>query len=112
MIVSNEGFALWSRSSEPAFKTRRFIRTKHVTFELPSRAVAVTREYSDEAKSGIVQPPGTWGFPEPAIEMCVRSDRYDQEITILHFDDAGRAFEEEEPVEDTYDRFVGSRRSA
>jgi hypothetical protein len=37
MIVSNEGFALRSRSSDAAFKSGRFVRTKQTTFELQQR---------------------------------------------------------------------------
>jgi hypothetical protein len=112
MIVSNEGFALWGRSSDPAFKSGRFIRTKRTTFELPARAIAARRDFSEEAKSGILQPAGAWSFPEPVIEMCTRSDRYDLEVTLLHFDGVERVFEEEEPIEDTYDRFIRNGQSA
>ena len=31
MIVSNEGFAFWSRSSDAAFKSGRFVRTMQIT---------------------------------------------------------------------------------
>jgi Zn-dependent peptidase ImmA (M78 family) len=105
MIVSNDGFARWAKPSAAALKSGRFIRTKSVTYELPVGAIAVRREFTEEVKSGIIQPSGTWGFPEALIEMCVRSDRYDQEITLLHFDSIARVFEDE-PVEDTYDRFA------
>jgi hypothetical protein len=69
MIVSNEGFALWARSSGPAFKSGRFIRTKGTVFELPAAASAAKRLFTDEAKAGIIQPPEAWRFPEGHIEM-------------------------------------------
>lgn len=106
MIVSNEGFAHWAKSSEPAFKSGRFIRTKDVVFELPSSALAATREFLDVSMAGILQPTGVW-FPEPTLEMCFRSDRYDQEITLLHFDDTGPEFQAEEEQFDVLDKFVG-----
>lgn len=108
MVVSNEGFAHWGRSSDAAFKSGRFIRTKSNTYELPPTAIAVTKEFSDAAKTGIDQASGAWGFPEPLLEMCVRSDRYDQEITLLHFEGAGPVFHEEKPCKATYERFVDS----
>jgi hypothetical protein len=106
MVVSNEGFAHWARSSEPAFKSGRFIRTKRTVFELPAAATAAKRQFTEETKAGFKQPADAWGFPEGLVEMCIRSERYDQEITLLHFE--GKAptfFEEEANLEDTYDRF-------
>ena len=106
------GFAHWGRSSDAEFKSGRFIRTKSSTYELPPTAIAVTKEFSDAAKTGIEQASGAWGFPEPLLEMCIRSDRYDQEITLLHFEGAGPVFHEEEPYKDTYDRFIDSGQPA
>lgn len=105
LVVSNEGFACWARSSDAALKSGRFLRTKNTVFELPAKAVAARREYTDEAKRGMPQAAGVW-FPEPLVEMCIRSDRYDQELTLLHFEDGAPRFLPEEPVEeDTLDRF-------
>jgi Zn-dependent peptidase ImmA (M78 family) len=109
MIVSNEGYALWARSSEMAFKSGRFIRTKETVFELPAAAAAKRRLFTEKTKAGFAQPPEAWGFPEGLFEMCIRSERYDQEITLLHFE--GKApifFQEEMDLEDTYDRFVNN----
>jgi Zn-dependent peptidase ImmA (M78 family) len=113
MIVSNEGFAVWARSSDAAFKSRRFIRTKNTVYELPAAATAARREYTEAAKGGFEQPVGAWGFPEKLVEMCIRAERYDQEITLLHFDGNWPAFSQDEPEpEDTYDRFVNNGQSA
>lgn len=105
LVVSNEGFAHWARSSDAALKSGRFLRTKNTVFELPAQAVAARREYTDEAKRGLPQAAGVW-FPEALVEMCVRSDRYDQELTLLHFEDGAPSYLPEYPVEeDTLDRF-------
>jgi Zn-dependent peptidase ImmA (M78 family) len=85
VVLSNEGFALWAKSSEAAFKSGRFIRTKSSVYELPATSLARRSEFTDEAKHGVERTSGVW-FPEPVIEMCVRSDRYDQEMTLLHFE--------------------------
>jgi Zn-dependent peptidase ImmA (M78 family) len=108
MVVSNEGFALWAKSSDAAFKSGRFVRTKDVVYELPSNAIAVTREFNQNAVAGVLRPAGIW-FPEPTVEMCFRSERYDQEITLLHFEDTGPEFQAEEEQFDVLDRFVGIR---
>lgn len=104
LVVSNEGFAHWAKPSKAALRSGRYIRTKNKVFELPSLATAVTRDYSQEAKSRIPQGAGVW-FPEPVIEMCLRSDRYDQELTLLHFEGRGPWEHEEQAFEDSFDRF-------
>ncbi|MHB2264820.1 ImmA/IrrE family metallo-endopeptidase [Aliihoeflea sp. PC F10.4] len=105
MVVSNEGFAHWARPSEAALKSGLYIKTKDVMYELPHRAAAVRKDYTDETKQGFAQSAGVW-FKEPVIEMCMRSDRYDQEITLLHFEDLGPRWQGEEAEDDAYDRFV------
>jgi hypothetical protein len=85
VVLSNEGFALWAKSSTPAFKSGRFIRTKNTVFELPATSLARRQEFTEEAKVGVERAAGVW-FPESAVEMCIRSDRYDQEMTLLHFE--------------------------
>jgi hypothetical protein len=92
MIVSNEGFAFRSRSSDATFKFGRFVRSKQTTFELPAAAVAARREFTDETKTGVQQPLGAWHFPEPVLEMCTRSERHDQEITLLQFQEKSAIF--------------------
>ena len=107
MVVSNEGFAHWAKPSGPALKSGRFIRTKNTLYELPSQAFAARRDYSDRALSGISQQAGIW-FPEPVHEMCFRSDRYDQEITVLQFEADGPRFQAEEEETDVFDHFKRS----
>ena len=104
LVVSNEGFAHWAKPSKAALRSGRYIRTKNEVFELPTLATAVTRDFSQEAKAGIPQGAGVW-FPEPVVEMCLRSDRYDQELTLLHFEGRGPWEHEEQAFEDSFDRF-------
>ena len=107
MVVSNEGFAHWAKPSKAALKSGRYIRTKNTVFELPGRAFAARSDYSDAALTGIMQPADVW-FPEPVFEMCFRSDRYDQEITVLQFETDGPHFQAEEQETDVFDRFINS----
>ena len=76
-------------------------------FELPAQAFAAKRDYSDAALTGVTQQAGVW-FPEPLHEMCFRSERYDQEITVLQFEADGPRFQPEEDETDVFDRFVRS----
>lgn len=107
LVVSNEGFAHWAKPSKAALRSGRYIRTKNEVYELPSLATAVTRGFTDETRAGIQQDSGVW-FPEPVIEMCLRSDRYDQELTLLHFESNGPRHQEEEEIRDSFDRFMES----
>jgi Zn-dependent peptidase ImmA (M78 family) len=107
LVVSNEGFAHWAKSSKAAFRSGRFLRTKSEVHELPALATAVTRDFSEEAKAGIPQSAGVW-FPEPVVEMCIRTERYDQEYTLLHFEKQRSWDHEEEVVIDSYDRFTAA----
>lgn len=101
-VLSNEGFAHWATASHPAFKSGRFIRTKHHLFELPTGSAAVTRDFSDETRKGRIQNAGIW-FPEPVLEMCIRSDRYDNEITLLQFDGLAKADTDSPDEPDAFD---------
>lgn len=105
MLVSNEGFAHWTKSSKAALRSGRFIRTRDTVFELPARSFAARRDYSDNALNGDVQQAGVW-FPEPVHEMCLRSDRYDQEITLLQFEADGPCLQGEEEESDVLDQLV------
>lgn len=105
MLVSNEGFAHWAKPSKAALRSGRFIRTRDTVFELPARSFAARRDYSDNALNGDMQQAGVW-FPEPVHEMCLRSDRYDQEITLLQFEADGPRLHGEEEESDVLDQFV------
>jgi Zn-dependent peptidase ImmA (M78 family) len=107
MVVSNEGFAHWAKPSKAALRSGRYLRTKNTVFELPKQAFAARGDYSDAAITGMMQPADVW-FPEPVFEMCFRSDRYDQEITVLQFEADGPRFQEEEEETDVFDQFIRS----
>ncbi len=109
LVVSNEGFALWAKTSKPALKTGHFIKTRNTMYELPQRAVAVAKDYRQETVGGIHQAAGIW-FDEPVVEMCIRSERYDQEMTLLHLPRKEPVFHAEEVDEDAFDRFTGLSR--
>ena len=98
LVVSNEGFAHWSRSSKPAFKSGCYIRTSNTVYELPKAAIAASGNYCDETENGIEQQAGVW-FSEPVVEMCIRSDRYDLEMTLLYLPRKTHEYEDEDVKE-------------
>ena len=105
LVVSNEGFAHWAKTSEAALKTGHFIKTRDTMYELPSSAVAVTQDFRQETVDGIPQDAGVW-FDEPVIEMCISSRRYEQEMTLLHLPRGEPVFHADEVGEDAFDRLT------
>lgn len=105
IVVSTEGYALWARSSEPAFKSGRFIRTSGAPHEIPAGAGASRPDLAEACRAGISHPSGIW-FDEEVEEYTVHATAIEQAITILHLGE-GRprwsVLEEREP--DVADRF-------
>ncbi|KVK53964.1 hypothetical protein BCY90_18835 [Agrobacterium deltaense] len=104
VIASVDGFALWAKSSEAALRSGRFLRTKSDLFEMPAASLAVRKAPSKESLEGVQQKAGVW-FPEPTVEMCMRSDKYDFELTLLHFEGKPPAYQAEDDFEDSYTQF-------
>jgi hypothetical protein len=109
IVVSREGYALWAKSSPPAFQSGRFIRTRNETFELPSNALASNGDFGAERGSPILHDPGVW-FDEPVEETAIGSDTYDIAISVLHFENRVRQNrwekDEDEPGEDMLDHIT------
>lgn len=103
LIASTDGFAHWAKPSDAAFKSGRYLRTKSELFEMPERSLSSLREFGQRAQDGVEQN-NVW-FGERVIERCMRTDRYDFELTLLHFDSSGPISQGEDEVEDTYTRF-------
>jgi len=81
-VVSRDGGALWAKSSEPAFKSGRFLRTAKETYMLPDAALAGRDEFDSQGRATAIHPPGVW-FPEETEEMTIRSKTYDLSLTLL-----------------------------
>jgi hypothetical protein len=107
LVVSRDGFILWSRASDRALKSGAFFRTSGPPVAIPASSLAARQDMLVDGRAGVDLPAGVW-FPEDVREMTIVAEQYDFAITLLlladrdHF--APVAFEPEEP--DTYDRFV------
>ncbi|MBN8990652.1 MAG: ImmA/IrrE family metallo-endopeptidase [Rhizobiales bacterium] len=106
MIVSTDGFANWAWSSEPAFKSGRYIRTRSgPPYELPVGSGAAAGKFSDELRAGIEHAAGVW-FNEPVRELSFHATNLNAIYTLLHFRNAdGGVWHAEPETEDSYDRF-------
>lgn len=106
LVISRDDFVLWSRSSEPALKTRLYMRTRNASpIEVPEHSLIRRKDLADIARDGIRHPPEVW-FDEDCTELTIHSDRYDQVISVLLFGSAPpRFFPLADTEEDTFDRF-------
>ena len=109
LVVSREGFILWSRASEAALRTGAVFRTSGAPIEIPSSSLAATQNQPVDGSVGVLHRPGVW-FPEETREMTIFSEQYDFTISLLLLEDRDRYMPlDAEPEEDTYDRFAGQR---
>jgi hypothetical protein len=107
LVVSTEGFVLWSRSSDPALKSGLFLKVKNKPpIELSAGSLARQRDKISNSNFAADHDAHVW-FNQPCREQVLFADQYDFTISLLHFDDAGSTFivEEEEREEDTFERF-------
>ena len=109
LVVSREGFILWSQSSEPARKTRASFKTFGCDpVEIPPASLAANPpESMVDARLGKEFPCGVWFAEEAVKEMAVSSEQYDFVLSLLLLKDRDRnPILEEDPEEDAYDRLM------
>ena len=105
LVVSRDGFILWSRASDMALKTGAFFRTSDGPIEIPAASLAATQDQLVDGRAGLQHGPGVW-FAEPLREMTIFSEQYDFTISLLLLEDRDRYIPIEEPEEDTFDHFT------
>jgi hypothetical protein len=105
LVVSRDGFIMWSRASDMALKTGAFFRTSGGPIAIPASSLAATQDQLIDARAGIEHGPGVW-FPEPAHEMTIFSEQYDFSISLLLLDAGDHYIPVEPPAEDTFDHFA------
>jgi hypothetical protein len=109
LVVSTEGFILWSKPSKPALRSGAVFRTSRGPIEIPPASLAGRQDRLIDGRKGVELSPGIW-FDEEVREMTVFADQYDFGITLLLLRDHHEPRWQEEPTEsDTYDQFVSSR---
>ncbi len=111
LVASRDDHMLWASSNEAAFKSGAFFATRKNTIELPEAALAHSRNCTGAPQARNTGA-HTWFAREPAqmpvTEMTKVAGNYDYTLTLLVMPDAEyrwRRDQDEEPVEDSYDRF-------
>lgn len=107
LVVSRDGFILWARSSNRAFRSGAYIKTSGPPVELPAMSAARTGAPASIERRGVRLPPSVW-FNEDSREMVVRSEQYDFTISLVLLPNHGPSrWDEEGPVEeDTFTRMT------
>ncbi|TSE29882.1 ImmA/IrrE family metallo-endopeptidase [Tepidimonas charontis] len=112
LVASRDDHMLWAASNEAAFKSGAFFATRRHTIELPQSALAHSRNGAGTPQTHVTRAQ-VWFPREPAdmplTEMTVVAGNYGYALTLLVMPEAERRWrrrdEDEEPVEDSYDRF-------
>ena len=112
LIASVDDHMLWARANEAAFKSGAYFATRKNTIELPEAALAHSRNCTGRAQAHRTRAQ-VWFPREPAempiMEMTKVAGNYGYTLTLLVMPEAERRWrrrdEDEEPVEDSYERF-------
>src|SRR6516164_9230823 len=110
LVVSRDGFILWSRASPAALKTGAFFRTSGAPIAIPVDSLASRQDMIVDGRAGIELSAGVW-FAEPVREMTIFAEQYDFAVTLLLLENEYRYAQlDREPEEDVYDRFAPQAR--
>jgi IrrE N-terminal-like domain len=106
LVVARDGFVLWAKPSNPAYKSGLFIRTRKASpYEIPANSLIRQPDVIEIGRAAVDHPADVW-FNEPCTEITLHSDKYDQSLALLHFPKSAPRFSvDEAPEEDTFDRF-------
>lgn len=107
LVISTDGFILWSRASDAALKSGAFFRTSQGPIEVPSTSLVARRDLLADGNIGIDMAPGTW-LREEVREMTVFAEQYNFVITLLLLSNEAR-YDQWEPEDElnTYEKFAG-----
>lgn len=86
VVVSRDGFILWARSSEAAYRTGLYFRTSNVPpIPISTNCLAAGIKSTENQRQPTSLPPGVW-FRESCEEMVVFSELYDFTISVLQIE--------------------------
>ena len=111
LVASRDDHMLWAKSNKAALRSGAYFATRKNTIELPQSALAHSRNCTGASQSHDTRAQ-VWFAREPAempiTEMTKVAGNYDYTLTLLVMPEAERRWrrdQDEEPVEDSYERF-------
>jgi hypothetical protein len=105
LVISRDGFILWSRASKAALKTGAFFRSSGPPIAVPPASLAGRQDMIVDGRAGVGLPAGVW-FPESVREMTIFAEQYDFAVTLLLLENQYRYSQlDKESEEDVFDRF-------
>lgn len=107
IVVSRDGYILWSRSSGRALRTGAFFRTANVPpVAIPPRSLAAQPHLLERSRAQLSHDAGVWFRNEGCDEIALASDHYDFTISLLHLEAAEwrPRDDDEDEIQDTLDR--------
>jgi len=114
IVVGKEGFIDWAWSSQPLLRSGIFYAARQTVIGLPPGSLAAREVDGDTGRHGERHGPGVWPGNEPVHEMTVFSPSNEMTISLLIYPDRApsrweAAELEEEPTEDTFERFMAGK---
>ena len=86
LVLSRDGFILWSHSSPRALKTGAYFRTTNQALPLPEASLPKQPDWLYNGSGSVSHDAGIW-LKEPCHEIALLSDQYDFAISLLHLYD-------------------------
>jgi hypothetical protein len=106
LVVSRDGYILWARSSDPAWRTGAYFKTSTGPIEVPAVSLPLNPHLLADGRGSLEHNRDVW-LREPVREMTIFAERYDFSISLLMLEDNAPAYDGEAEAEpDTYERFV------
>lgn len=114
IVVGKEGFIDWAWSSQPLLRSGVYYAARQTVIELPARSLAAREVDADTGRHGERHEPGVWLGNEPVHEMTVFSPSNEMTISLLLYPDRAPsrwevAALEEQPTEDTFEKFMAGK---
>lgn len=111
LVVSRDGFILWSRASASALKTGAYFKTSAGPIEIPEQALPARACDFEKGRAAVDHERGVWFPREPVRELALLSEQYDFAISLLLLPDEPPAYEwTADPYPDAYEKMLGLSR--
>ena len=100
LVVSRDGFMLWARSSDAAFRSGVFFKTANSPPRpIPAASIAARGRNGGKSVDSAQFEKGVWFEREPCTEVALFSDRFDLTISLLQLGEAPRRTEVDDSPE-------------